>query len=99
LYLIDIASGRVTELTDDPAHDSDPVWSPDGSTIAFTSDRGGTAQVCLMRPDGSKVRCLTDGVQPAWSPDGKSLTFYRYTPDGTRIFLAKADGSGVTQIS
>lgn len=99
VYLIDVRSGRVTKLTDEPSHDADPAWSPDGSTIAFTSDRSGTPQVCLMLADGNDVRCLTEGAQPAWSPDGGSLTFYRNTPFGSRIFLANADGRGVVQIS
>jgi TolB protein len=99
VYLIGVKNGEVARLTDSPSHDGDPSWSPDGFAIAFTSDRGGMVQVCLMRRDGKDVRCLMEGVQPSWSPDGKLLTFYRNTPDGTRISVANADGTGVIQIT
>jgi TolB protein len=99
VYLIDVESGRVTRLTDDPVHDADPVWSPDGSQIAFTSYRNDEPHVCLMGRDGSETTCVTQGIQPSWSPDGASLTFYRETPKGTRIFIADASGSGVRQVT
>ena len=42
-----------TNLTNDPADDHDPVWSPDGTKIAFASDRDGYAQLYVMNADGS----------------------------------------------
>lgn len=57
-----------------PSH---PVWSPDGSSIAFDTESGegffGT--VYLARADGSRVAVLTDGEQPTWSPDGDRIAF------------------------
>jgi TolB protein len=99
VYLIDVMSGRVTRLTNDPVHDADPAWSPDGSQIAITSQRNGVPYICVMRWDGSDAACVTQGTQPSWSPDGARLTFYRDTPEGTRIFIADSDGSGVRQIA
>ena len=54
------------------AWDSDPTWSPDGTRIAFSSDRDGDDEIYTMRSDGTDVRRLTvndawDG-EPAWSP-------------------------------
>ena len=61
-----------TNLTNNPAGDVDPAWSPDGSRIAFHSDRDGNAEIYVMNADGSGQTNLTnnpaeDGL-PAWSP-------------------------------
>lgn len=67
-------------------------------TIAFTSNRDGTAHIYLASPDGSGVKRLTNSIEaeygPAWSPDGQLLAFYR--DDGT--FVIKRDGSGLTRL-
>jgi TolB protein len=59
-------------LTDNPADDLEPAWSPDGRRIAFTSDRGGSRDIYVMNADGSGVTRLTenpaDDEFPAWSP-------------------------------
>jgi Tol biopolymer transport system component len=59
--------------------DYDPVWSPDGTAIVFTSDREGSADLFRVKPDGSALERLTDDPayddQAAFSPDGKSLVF------------------------
>jgi TolB protein len=59
--------------------DYDPVWSPDGQSIVFTSDREGSADLFRVRPDGAGLERLTDSPayddQAAFSPDGKQLAF------------------------
>ncbi len=74
------ADGKdLRNLTRHPAGDLDPVWSPDGTRIAFVSNREGSAEVYLMDTDGGAVTRLTDGggSQPTWSPDGKRIAFTR----------------------
>ncbi|HKO57888.1 MAG TPA: protein kinase, partial [Thermoanaerobaculia bacterium] len=58
---------------DSPDDDSEPAFSPDGSQIAFRSERGGGG-IFLMGATGESVRRLTDfGHNPAWSPDGTRI--------------------------
>jgi Tol biopolymer transport system component len=59
--------------------DYDPVWAPDGSSLVFTSDREGSADLFRVKPDGTGLERLTDDPayddQAAFSPDGKQLVF------------------------
>lgn len=75
------------QLTNDPAFDQQPVFSPDGRRIAFVSDRDGDQDIYVMLLDGSSVRALTDNDaddnQPAWSPDSSQVVFSS-TANGNR---------------
>ena len=70
-----------TELTqrtnaDADEHDVDPVFSPNGKAVLFSSTRGGGAAGIWITPvDGSAPRRICDGDQAEWSPDGKSIVF------------------------
>ena len=59
--------------------DYDPVWAPDGSSIVFTSERDGSAELYRVKPDGSGLERLTNDPayddQAAFSPDGRQLVF------------------------
>jgi Tol biopolymer transport system component/imidazolonepropionase-like amidohydrolase len=75
IYRMPIAGGKAERLTSGLAYDFAPRYSPDGRTIVFCSDRGGTMNLWLMAQDGSSPRALTeekDAVlsSPAWTPDG-----------------------------
>jgi len=67
-------------LTDDSARDRRPTFSPDGSGIAFYSNRSGKYEVWTIRPDGSEQVSLTDKLSvrpwyPNWSPTGLAMVF------------------------
>lgn len=98
---------EISNISNNPADDLDPAWSPDGKQIAFVSDRVKgrtvTTQVYIMNADGTGASQLTTGLgsarYPAWSPDGKQIAFtYQY---GTKsdIYLINADASGFRQIT
>jgi TolB protein len=80
IYTIDLATGAITPLTPQGDwSDEQPRWSPDGKTIAFKSNRGGSYNLYLMDADGKNVRRVTDHAgndfDPSWLPDGQSLVF------------------------
>ncbi|HEV2147090.1 MAG TPA: hypothetical protein VGR37_06790 [Longimicrobiaceae bacterium] len=68
IQVADLATGRVTELSDGQGRDGSPTWSPDGRYLAFTSDRDGDPELYLMRADGTGVTRLTHAPGPDWLP-------------------------------
>ena len=76
LYTLPITGGEATAITKSMAFDSQPVYSPDGSKLAFISDRGGKEDLWIMDADGKNPRNLSDAdgdalfASPSWSPKG-----------------------------
>ena len=89
---------EIERVTDDSAMNSAPAWSPDGTQIAFISDRGGQSQLYLLPCDadgcGGAGERLVDaevyGTSLAWSPDGRWLIF-GLSPGGFGSLLYLAD--------
>jgi Tol biopolymer transport system component len=80
-----------------------PTWSPDGRSIAFVSDRTGSAEVYVMSADGSGQRRLTRHAKPkelAWSPDGRMIAFGSHARGGPRdVYVMNADGTGLLNLT
>ena len=78
IWVAATSGGAPMQLTRS-GHDSSPVWSPDGKTLAFLSSRSGDSQVYLMAMDGGEPRQFTHLSTGAdivkWSPDGKTIAF------------------------
>ena len=76
IWMVSTTGGAPQQLTQS-GHDTSPVWSPDGKTIAFLSSRSGDSQVYLLSLEGGEAQRLTKlstGADIAkWSPDGKTI--------------------------
>jgi dipeptidyl aminopeptidase/acylaminoacyl peptidase len=77
VWLADSQTGTTRQLTRGKKSSTSPAWSPDGSTLAFASDRTDKRQVYLIDPHGGEARVLTS------AEDG--ILGFRWSPDGTRI--------------
>jgi Ca2+-binding RTX toxin-like protein len=93
-------------LTLNPANDSAPAWSPDGSKIAFTSDRLGGPKIYAMKAqDGSNQSGLSGNAatidyNPSWSPDGSKIAFTRYQAgQGYDVYRMGYDGGNQVNIT
>jgi len=86
-----------------------PSWSPDGTQIAFTSNRAGVNEIWIMNTDGSNQKQLTKTVAsgiidegsngPSWSPDGKRIAFDSTRSGHFQIYTMNPDGSDVRQLT
>ena len=85
IYSLPVAGGVATPLTRGPAYDTHPRFSPDGRTIAFTSDRGGTENVWVMDADGKNPHAVT-------AEKDAYVRSAVWTPDGNYLIARKEDG-------
>lgn len=104
IYTMKSDGNNVLQLTDNPASDTSPTWSPNGQQIAFQTMRDGNLEVYVMDADGNNQRNLTrhpryDGL-PDWHPEGDRIVF-----DSDRggkevnIYVMDTDGENVQQIT
>jgi Tol biopolymer transport system component len=116
IYVLDFdpltgrAVGEARRLTDSPAADGWPVWSPSGDQIAFHSNRGGDFDIWVMNADGSNPVNLTnhpgDDKYPAWSPappyggaGGSKIAFASDRDGSYDIWVMNTDGSNLVKLT
>jgi TolB protein len=100
LYLRKAEGGAITQLTDERCSNIQPAFSPDGTRIAFASDRRGNWDIFVLPLEGRELVQVTDGdeheVHPTWSPDGRFLAYSRLSAKTGRweVCVAPADSAG-----
>ncbi len=110
IYVMDADGSNQIRLTNNPALDDSPVWSPDGRKLAFRSERGGNSDIYLMDPvdtdgDGNGdnlVRLTTRSSiehSPTWSPDGRKIAFNSNRDGNWEVYVMDADGSNPARLT
>ena len=95
LFVVDTGTGEVRQLTDDEGEDSSPAWSPDGTEIAFISDRGDGRD--FVYGSGAYVVSATGGEPELWSDGLSSVSALTWSPDGARLAAAGSDDPDVSE--
>ena len=110
VYVMNPDGTDETNLTNNPAIDMTPEWSPDGTRIAFASDRDGfpvLLDIFVMNADGTSPINLTNSTNtdlaPSWSPDGTKIAFHTFRDAGiglqSEIYVMDADGSNQVNLT
>ena len=99
LWIANADGTNARKLTDHPAGNSAPRWSPDGSRIAFLSRRRGWTHLWTISPNDAQPKHITlgefDVCNPAWSMDGKWLAYDSWRADDIQtrsVYLIPANG-------
>lgn len=109
IYTMPIGGGTPTRIAEGLAWEVQPRFSPDGTRIAFTSDRGGGDNIWIMNVDGTDKRQLTKEDfrlvhQPTWSPDGQFIAAKKHFTTGRSLGTGEvwlyhvSGGSGVALV-
>jgi parallel beta-helix repeat protein len=104
IYLQDGFSLFPFRLTNNPADDFSPVFSPNTPEIAFVSTRDGNPEIYTMPPQAGRVATrLTNhsapDYDPAWSPNGNKIVFVSERDGNPEIYLMNADGTNITRLT
>jgi serine/threonine protein kinase/Tol biopolymer transport system component len=99
VWLLDLSRGTKSRLTFDPKSDGAPVWSPDGSRIAFYSVRAGDGHANIFVTSASAagddqllLASDSDDIPTSWSPDGQSILFNRFGKAHAGVWILPSSG-------
>ncbi len=103
IYVVNLNDGNVRRLTNDDFDNTEPVWSPDGNAIAFSTDREeGDPEIFVMDGNGGNLTNVTNNPgfdgQPAWSRNNQ-IAFASNRTGNNDIFVMGADGSNPVNLT
>jgi WD40 repeat protein len=103
IYTMNVDGSEQVRLTNNPADDVYPSFSPDGSKIAFTSTRDGNDEIYTMNVDGSEqvrlTNSLADDAYPSFSPNGSKIAFISGRDGIFEIYTMNVDGSNQKRLT
>ena len=95
IYIMDMEEKNIRNLTNHPATDFSPTFSPNGRWMAYVSDR----DIYLMNSRTKERHRLTEGGAPDWSPDGESIVFVSRRAGRGHIYKMDINGEEVQQLT
>ncbi|QPC83885.1 PD40 domain-containing protein [Phototrophicus methaneseepsis] len=102
LATVDVVSGTFSLLTNTDYPNSNPVFSPDGKKIAFTSHESGYARLAVYDLTTSQPRFFEHGelgYLPTWSADGEKIAFMSNQDGFMNLYMMNVDGSGLQRLT
>ncbi len=113
IYTVPTVGGTAVRLTTSPSYETSPIWSPDGSKIAFASDRNGNMDIFVMPSTGGAPKRLTSNsaneTPEAFTPDGSAVYFSASIQDPassamhpsavmSEVYSVPTDGGAAVQV-
>jgi TolB protein len=103
IYVMLPDGSKQTRITNNPASDTHPRISPEGTRVIFVSNRDGNSQIYEMNLDGTAQMRLSNNnsndFNPAWSPDGQHIAFSSNRTGPSEIFAMNANGTSQIQLT
>ena len=103
LYIIELVTGEITRLTNDPFNDNHPSWHPTKEEIIYSSERESKNKLVIFDVNNRAQRQLTYGehnaVSPNWSPDGEKIIFCSDLHGVYDLHTIKPDGTEFTRLT